>query len=102
MNGILNPLKKVSKPYNRIKFLWIIIGCTFLVLGALVTIWADIGLDILQKTKPDYFHGKYLNYDNLWLMVSIWTVVFPAFIIIATISLTTHDLPNDSNRENGK
>lgn len=93
VNNLLKPLGRVAKPYNKIKTFWVVGLVGFMILGAIITIFADIGLDIIEKTKPNYFHGKYLNYDNMWLLVSIWTVTFPAFMIIATISLMTHNLP---------
>jgi uncharacterized BrkB/YihY/UPF0761 family membrane protein len=103
VNTLLKPLGRIAKPYNKIKVFWVIGLVLFMALGAIVTIFADIGLSIAEKTMPNYLHGKYLNYDNLWLLVSIWTVTFPAFMIIATISLMTHNLPisqsQDSNQE---
>ena len=83
--------------YNKITWGWIIIGIALLFINGMIIILAVTGLGTAQITHPEYFHGHYLNYNNLWLMINLWTVGSILFIIIAIISLSTHKIRGSEN-----
>lgn len=70
-----------------------------LVLTAMVTLLAVTGLSQAEKQMPNAFHGKYLNYPNLWLILKIYPLFSALFIIAGGIAIMTYSNKQQSESE---
>ena len=84
MQDKISPI--LGKIHNRTRYVWGPLIAIMLVMIFMVTILASVGLEEAQKQMPNAFHGKYLNYPNLWTMLEIFPVFSLAFVLIAGIT----------------
>lgn len=89
----------ILKIHSRTYFLWPIFISLMLVMTAMVTILADVGLADAQKQMPNAFHGKYFNYSNLWLMMEIFPFFSLIFIVITGLAIMAY--PRDKQYKPG-
>lgn len=80
----------ILKAHNKTRYIWFPIMLAMILLTGLVTLLAGAGLGETQKQMPNAFHGKYLNYDDLWLILGIWPIFSSGFIIITTLAMITY------------
>lgn len=95
-------LTRFTKQYNNYSFFWAVGICIMIVLNGMVFLLAGIGLSEMQKQAPTAFHGHFLNYSNLWAMMSVYPIISMAGILLGGISLMIHTMPTqsqDGNRE---
>ena len=76
----------IGRIHYKTKGIWLFIIPIMITSTCIICIMAPVGLSEMQKNAPNAFHGKYLNYPNLWTMLEIFPVFSLAFVLIAGIT----------------